>query len=285
MPASALAAFRDVARVSPRDRNALVVAAAAELAALPLGRKRAAARDADIPGALRGIGATATPMLQLLIDDPELRSELGDQAVALWVEVDAPTCVARALPYLDAWRPTTVVRLLLHVDPAEAFDILEPRFAKKPLLRRSVLAAVSTLRAHRLFASERWVDVALRLLALDASCACDVLRLNDSQRANEELDGILERATLIDEDVIAALTAFERGSPSLDADEKHPRYITALAKFLASPAADDVEHSALAFTVTLAAEALATSPVVLDSAWARDRIAACQRERPLVTTG
>jgi hypothetical protein len=149
------------------------------------------------------------------------------------------------------------------------------------MFRRSLMAAVTSLDAHRLFASERWIEVALRLLPLDAFCACDLLRLNDSQRANDELDGILERATILNEDVAAALSILERGSPSLDADEKRPRYIAALAKLLASPAAEGIENGGLAFAVTLAADELAATPVVIGSARAREHIAACQRERPL----
>jgi hypothetical protein len=280
-PASALTALRDVAHVAPRQRAALVAQAVQELSALPLGRKRAAARAADLPGSLRDIGATGAPVLQLLVDDPELRSELGDQAVALWLDIDAPACVARAIAHVSAWRPTTLVRLALHLDEAEAFDLLEPRFSTKPLVRSSIVAAVDHMGGHRLFKFDRWIDVAIRLMSLDPSCCCDVLRMNDSPRALEELDNILERAETLDLPVTAALNAIERGSPSLDDDEKRPRFIAALAKLLASPAAEGVEHSVLAFTVTLAADALATSPVVMASARARDRIAACQREKPL----
>src|SRR5687767_8559824 len=52
-PASALAAFREIAGVPLRERDALVARAVTELAALPAGRKRANAKDAGMPGILR----------------------------------------------------------------------------------------------------------------------------------------------------------------------------------------------------------------------------------------
>ena len=99
------------------------------------------------------------------------------------------------------------------------------------------------------------------------------------------MPNIVASAVAIDGVVVAALVALEQGAPSLDPHDVRPRFMTALARFLATDAAEGIEQSRVGVSVSVAARELRAHPLVLASNGAHRRIIACERAHPYVVRG
>lgn len=274
--------LRDAAaHVDDGARAAAVAEALAALAALPKRARVRAARKLDLARITTDLGVLAVPLLRALIDDDDARVAVGDAVVNVWLELDAIGCANHATTRLDEWEAPTALRVLTFLDASEAYEILAPRVQGDVGMRRFIVDAGNE--AARAFVDVRWVDLALRLLPVDGEAAVGLLRLNGSSRADEELDGILDRAVAIDDVVLATLEAIEAGTGSLDHDEVRPRFLATLARFLASPGAEGIESSRFSFSVSIAAREL--MPHVEGKATAQGRINACRRTYPLIIRG
>jgi hypothetical protein len=270
--------------------DAQVDEAIAELGALPAKKRKAIARDVDYAALARALAKAGIPLFRAVIEDPVLEradnGAIAEAALLAWLTADPLDGAGYGLARFDRWSADTQLALLDHIDASEAYELLHARFEAEPPLRKRLVRSARKWIKWQGFRDARWIDVALRLLARDPVAALQLLRiaLPSHARARDELAGILQRALAVDDVIVELFDMLERARRFRDYD--NPPFVDEmLAVLLTSPAGVHVAKSPLAFMVTLAADRLRELPVVQASDAAQRRIAACERERPLLTVG
>lgn len=165
------------------------------LRAVPPARRAELAEALKLPISARRLRQSAAPLLRVLVEDESLRPHFADRAASLWIELDLHDGLPAALGAVDEVNGLTLLALAAHVDREEAIEFLAARFDRDPFFAE----LLSRAGAPFLHDDDRWVPRALSQLDREPRVAARLLRLIGTQRAIEELGGLIDRATAVDD--------------------------------------------------------------------------------------
>jgi hypothetical protein len=195
-------------------RSAMISAAIDELRAAPPSERVQLAKKAHLPSLCVSLCAQGDALLAFMIDDEILAAALGDAAAAQWLQWDASGCIAHVMARAHLVSPSVLLLVLAHahVDHAEAFEVLAPRYRQDAALREQLTRPRSLSGTPKMRASlsdPRFVDLALERLRDEPGPSCRLLGVQASARALDELRALFDGATSFDETASAALDGLE----------------------------------------------------------------------------